>query len=166
MDGVNLPGEVAGEVIYGTAAPSAPAKGEPEIFWLCSQHHFTPRASRFSTADFPPFLFFFLNFRLNVYFAKRAARDLGINCYRHTPGRVAGEFLQLQEFFVCFLYLRHKVQDNRTKACTRWTQNKPQLGEEPWCLLRRRRRKDGEQPSPVTFNKARIFLALQGTRIF
>lgn len=32
MDGVNLPGEVAGEVIDGTAAPSAPAKGELEIF--------------------------------------------------------------------------------------------------------------------------------------
>lgn len=89
-----------------------------------SQKYFDCAASTTSYQELPGlapliFLLFFFNFRLNVYFAKRAARDLGINCYRHTPGRVAGEFLQLQEFFVCFLYLQHKVQDNRTKARTR-----------------------------------------------
>lgn len=91
-----------------------------------SQKYFDCAASTTSHQELPGLallifllFFFFFNFRLNVYFAKRAARDLGINYYRHTPGWVAGEFLQLQEFFVCFLYLRHKVQDNRTKACTR-----------------------------------------------
>lgn len=40
------------------------------------------------------------------------------------------------------------------------------FGEELWCLLWRLRRKDGEQPSLVNFNKAHIFLALSWTCIF